>query len=380
MRSNKKNVKRGLGIDVLMVAIFTGVIFFAPTIFFASKQRDRFSKDGNGRGLILPFGFGSGEAMSSGKASFLKKEDMVIFYNVYIPPTKKDQGNALWIVKGQLKRRGESKAANATVNYVQIGANIPFPCHQCNQIEHHESGDEVLTIQHLYEYCVANQDSKVVYIHDKGSFHPSYKNRKYEQMLTKSVFTDECLDITPDKCTVCAARFTPFPAITSPGNMFVAHCSYVRHLIPPVKFHDAMLSMYNMIESNIYLKLKYRYRKRPSWMGLHRYAMEQWIHSHPANKPCDVLREDWTAGYKRLPDTTEWVPDLRKAPSFSWDHLSNHGRDFASTWYDVPGRLFAYQYLYGEQPGLDWWGWEFYANKDATSGDEESEFGIESFA
>ena len=102
---------------------------------------------------------------------------LAIFYNVYIRP--EEPNNGLRIVKEQLRDRAQQKPLrDATVYYTKIGStNATFPpCESCVELASLETGNEVVTLQKLYEYCMdsekKNLSKRVIYIHNKGtSFH-----------------------------------------------------------------------------------------------------------------------------------------------------------------------------------------------------------------
>ena len=116
-------------------------------------------------------------------------DDIAIFYNIYIPPRNR-KFRTLNIVKEQLEFRENSIAPNGPLYYVTIGKDIGKleNCNNCEKIKHYTSGDEVNTLSHLYEYCSTNQEAKVAYMHNKGSFHYSPTNTKFRNMLTKALF------------------------------------------------------------------------------------------------------------------------------------------------------------------------------------------------
>ena len=117
--------------------------------------------------------------------------DIVVFYNVYV----NDPDRVMKIVKEQLEHREKSIAQNAPLYYVTIGKDVGElkNCKSCKRIEHHDKGSEIVTLSHLYEYCTNHQDSKVVYMHNKGSFHFSKKNTMFRNMLNKGVLSSDCI-------------------------------------------------------------------------------------------------------------------------------------------------------------------------------------------
>ena len=105
-------------------------------------------------------------------------DDIAIFYNIYIPYRASD--NAVRIVKEQLEHRKDSNVANAKLYYVTIENDIGEleNCDNCEKIMHLNVGSEVDTLSHVLNYCTINQDKKVIYMHNKGSFHRKACNEK----------------------------------------------------------------------------------------------------------------------------------------------------------------------------------------------------------
>ena len=145
-----------------------------------------------------------------------KRDDITIFYNVYIP---EDHDHALNIVREQLQYRENSIYPLAPLYYMTIGKDIGKleNCTNCRKIHHHNIGNEIETLSSLYEYCATHQSEKVAYLHNKGSFHATVENARLRIMLNKAVFSEECLLLkTPTnalktKCNICSSRFSPIP-------------------------------------------------------------------------------------------------------------------------------------------------------------------------
>mmetsp|Transcript_32255 Transcript_32255/g.48659 ORF Transcript_32255/g.48659 Transcript_32255/m.48659 type:complete len:126 (+) Transcript_32255:527-904(+) len=112
--------------------------------------------------------------------------------------------------------------------------------------EYLHKGDEVDTLQALWQHCVAHPHEIVSYFHDKGSFHNTSENVKARRLGTKSTFhfhADSILRNNLHECNVCTARFSTQPQYASAANMWTAHCDYVRKLLPPKTYSAAMQTM-----------------------------------------------------------------------------------------------------------------------------------------
>lgn len=229
------------------------------------------------------------------------KIDLAVFYNVFISPD--NITNGLRIVKEQLRARNQSPTLrNATLYYTQIGAtNVSLPeCHNCKEISKVQKGNESLTLQAMYEYCMINPTrGRVIYIHDKGSFTVNEKNERLRRALTKAVFSSECTNMhranpnmedhedEEDFCDVCSATIAVYPYLSTPGNMFLAECNYVRKLIPPNQFEERMLRLMHKAWNSTWRELGFPREPpermdwqmyRESWVGVGRYSMEHWIY------------------------------------------------------------------------------------------------------
>merc|ERR1711862_304823 len=202
---------------------------------------------------------------------------------------------AVSYIKEQLESRSNSIYPNAPLYYLSTGKDIGgIPnCTNCEQLEHNAIGDEVLTLSKLYEFCLEHPEKNVAYIHNKGSFHPSERNDLMRRMLTKSVFSEECLHLkSPIKsknhpsncqCNVCGSRFSPLPHFHTPGNMWVGSCSYISNLIHPKVFGKTMDKITQCAPVSRFGKATEIY---PCNVGRDRFASEHWVHSHPDACPC----------------------------------------------------------------------------------------------
>merc|ERR1712151_874559 len=96
--------------------------------------------------------------------------------------------------------------------------------------------------------------------------------------------------------------------------------------------------------------------------GYGRSAAEHWVYSHPTVVPCDLHNSSsFLWGYSRYPSLPgyDFEPELKLAPRFTPD---TYGRiRVCGNWgLSLQDRLVEYQSLYGEEPPLDWWGWNLY--------------------
>ena len=215
---------------------------------------------------------------------------------------------------------------------------------------HRTGGNEVDTLQKLWEFCNNNSQNNleqqmVVYLHSKGSFHPSEDNDNLRRFLTRGALSHECATL-PHNCTVCSSRMSPIPHSHTSGNMWLAKCSYIQQLLDPDTFVSAMGHKIN------------------ACFGTGRYASEHWIHSHPSNRPCDLYTNpQFVWNYAGIPTITEFEDNLSLDMAPRFPKALYHTPPGVCR-YDgprFPARMEEYQRLYHvHKPEDDWWGWNFF--------------------
>ena len=324
------------------------------------------------------------------------KLNLAIFYNTYVPVNATEKipdpkRYAHRVITEQLKlRETDPYLSKTTLYFSQLGnMEYRFPkCDPCQKLVKAREGDEVITLQKLYEYCTNNPFHRVIYMHSKGTFNRGHGNRVLRRYLTKGIFSKECYDMPLDgTCDVCSSHFVTFPFHTVEGNMFVAECDYVSKLIPPKNFaqkKSAMLNkIWNLTDSDKDETFKIKNKKqqwgldwqfrRESWVGLGRYAMEHWIHSHPTVRPCDVF--DQKQGHTFIKENKVDLENVelkrqmapRKKvntnniakPKRQWepDQMDKNG---THPWFQLPGRLYEWNALYGSAPQNTSWVYSHY--------------------
>ena len=278
----------------------------------------------------------------------MERTPIAIFYNLFVQ-NEADIQRVSNLVQEQFQWLNSSLHNVVYVN--SIGTPLPMIHNLTNatkivSIGHQTEGNEIDTLQKLWEICnnTQNRDQMVVYLHSKGSFHPSEKNDKFRRFVTRGALSHECATL-PHNCTVCSSRMSPTPHSHTPGNMWLAKCSYIQTLLPPYEFQIAMGSTDN------------------DFFGSGRYAAEHWVHSHPSNHPCDLYtNRDYVYGYGSVPSIHDLESNwsLEMAPRFS----SNAYYPCQRCRRDSPTlehRIDEYQRLYQvNKPEHDWWGWFFF--------------------
>jgi len=315
------------------------------------------------------------EELQLGVTSPKEHSDRAVFYNVFIPHEGKHRKSALKIVREQLQQLNQSRymTSHVKLNYNLIGPKnstkvIQKFCKKytkvhCNLLQHYDEGDEGLTLDNLFNYCADNPTSIVTYMHDKGSFHPSDSNDRMRFMLTRAVFTEECQTLNPNVCNICSARFSFLPHMHFPGNIWTAHCSYIKKLIPPTKFPQAMQNMVNSVQKN-YPEFNLDALELdtcPYRVGMGRFAYEHWATSHPDVYPCDVYDGPYRRSYRNLPEKKMlWKANLQYAGWMPQSKFVLSQQD-KSTWFCGGGRLHEFMYLYGKLPPSESFVWDQYS-------------------
>ena len=223
-------------------------------------------------------------------------------------------------------------------------------------LSYHKSGDEKLTLHYIWEYCqnvsdAEAHDTKVVYLHPKGSFHNTTENTGMRQATTVAALSRECANL-PDTCNVCSHRFSPVPFPHTSGNMWLARCSYIKTLVKPNKF-----------ESKI--NVLFRRHRGHNCKGKRRLAQEHYIHHGPEVQPCDLMNESWyTWNYDdRL--SAKFERNLQPAPRFNYTSYIKHW--CTDSGIDVRQFLEVTNYIYEKIPPQAWYGWSWYPNATALA-------------
>jgi hypothetical protein len=283
-----------------------------------------------------------------------------IFYNLFIG--KKE--DIPWVAK-LMREQLESNFipgihGPVLVNSIGPVSNLSTlqlpPSIDARLVKHYSQGDEVLTLHDLWQYCRRNDthlQQRVIYLHSKGSYNPKKENDQLRAYLTRGALSRECSTMPIDKCSVCSSRMSPMPHPHTPGNMWLSRCDYVRQLIDPQQFTEAM--------QRVITKWK-MLGQRAFCMGYDRYAVEHWVHSHPTVQPCDVDgSSNYVWNYDGIPDTN-FSLDLQPAPRFRpYSVFVKSGLckgNLGGT--SLHERLAEYAILYGQAPPDGWFGWDFY--------------------
>jgi len=329
------------------------------------------------------------------RAAFLESSatNRAVFYNVYVTQ-EFEQRTFRLIINNQARGVEGSPFGTSPLYYNMIGFNSTrVVCRSgmtCTKLRYIPEGNEVDTLQDMYDYCMDRPHHVVAYIHDKGSFNFSPSNSRVRRLATKAALSSACYNISEGNntnndnditCDVCSLNFNIKHHPHTSGNMFAAKCSYIKTLIPPKQFEIKRLQMIQGMLMNTSLLQQFsclrecifetltepdnttmeKTAAQPEiWidkmLSLGRYAYESWVYSSPMVEPCDVLSESIgkfdTGG-------EAWQPELTKARFAPVSNTFGIGKlDFLQGY----GKLFEYHTLYGTAPGQDSWFWRAWKN------------------
>ena len=139
-----------------------------------------------------------------------------VFYNVFV----KDQGEKDRVLRDIVEDQlGDiDPTVHGPVYVTSIG--VPIEVEGAVGVQHFENGNEEESLHLLWMYCRKNPTQRVVYLHSKGSFHPSDDNDKLRSFATKAALSKQCDEATKtiDSCDVCSGRFSPLPHAHTSGK------------------------------------------------------------------------------------------------------------------------------------------------------------------
>lgn len=277
------------------------------------------------------------------------QSEFAIFYHIFVPQEEPEQSNALRIIDEQMHQIAKSYAASSNSNYRAkpnklyyntLGApNVVNETYmarycdkllhflECEHLHHFDKGTEELTLTGVHQHCSQQPESewnrnamddnnkektsttkverdarRVVYMHNKGSFHEHPFNEQWRRLMTYSVTSEECLHPSDGTCNLCGLYFVAERGFFMPGNFWTARCDYVERLKEPKRF--AVRSTEVMKEA-LLMNLKHEfdfdmYAFADENYGVDRYADELWVGGHPSIQPCDLSmgkQENFGTGY-----------------------------------------------------------------------------------
>ena len=310
---------------------------------------------------------------------------LAIFYHILVPYGSDEANLVKETIRGQLLDlfHGLSNSPDspaATVYYTVVGQELeegfisricgyfPKQISSCILLQHMESGLEEHTMQSLHEYCQNHQDDRVIYLHMNGSNQASEWQDDWRRHLTQAVVSPECLvRAVNEQCDVCGLLFLAQPSYNFVGNIFNSQCSYIRRLIPPMEYGGRMDNLIDaakeMFENGTLAFNGPGWALDPWIMGTGQFALEHWLGSHPSlERVCDLAKRREKEYWKTLPvearEPEDW--DLQRFPRDAlWcpatdvelpDYCNIDFLERSKVYHLLPGRIFKWDFLYGEVP------------------------------
>lgn len=208
-----------------------------------------------------------------------------------------------------------------------------------------------------------------MYIHNKGSYHPSETADVVRRLGTRAALSRAC---SPSgrkryRCNACGLSFRLVLHLHYAGNMWSADCGYVRELLHPqvytrVRYHlcphlvlDAQTERSGDGDQRPHPRRRHPAEKHCflntsdaakliSANGWHRFAHERWIASHPSLLPCLVYRGSYRHDFRSRME--EWKVRLER-PVYLGDS------PYGGTLETCAFHLDSTRYTYGHVEGYD---------------------------
>lgn len=318
-------------------------------------------------------------------------QHLAVFINAYIPEENKETRvvtaqNALQILREQIGQINNSYAQkhNVSVNLVTVGRDFDNNSNIVDKlcadtsggwvkcIPHSGGSGELDTLQLLHNYCLTAPDTaRAIYIHNKGSFHPSPKNDRWRRSMTDAVVSEGCLNPPNSSCNACGLLFEAPPRLFTllfPGNFFAASCQYIKRLLPPLYFEERHTEAVQRAIRTSLSSDQFYFSKYKKWsLGLKRFTSEHWIGSHPSIRPCDVSVEEdywYWENHDHSVGEFQWSMFPRRAYNASHEFAMNVSyldmHDIRLRYYDLlPGLLYLWRELYNSTPPESSWIWSW---------------------
>jgi hypothetical protein len=315
-----------------------------------------------------------------------------VFYNAYFPPEAATDDSVkeriLGILREQMRQVGiESALAgrdNVVVRTVTIGALLDYAtilADACSDIKlacthegHYAQGFEMVTQQHLLEYCQLpeNESHLVGYIHNKGSFHPSPRQDSMRRGMTADALSEYCMTnldttaTTSNSCNVCGHAFRSAWGPMMWANFWSARCDYVKNLVPASSLQErnafAFKHRPHQMTTDLFKDEAINYAQPVD----PRFAAEIFVGTHPKLVPCSKQHGgEWWSGdppqrFREL-ILSHVVPYKENGKTYDqhMDELESDGHAVTDYWM-LPGLLWRYHILYNEMPPDDSWIWRHY--------------------
>ena len=218
----------------------------------------------------------------------LKKLDVVYYLTIggaheAIPDDIKMKFDRLYPLKNFRTTTSNSSSDRSTAGGTTSFSSSSLQTRKFSKFVHlaakYDSMDETATLNYIYNFCQTHPKSKVLYFHNKGSFHYTSFNINFRQFLDCYVLNPHCLDAFEDDPSLdtCGWRFSVYPNPHYSGNYWWAQCSYINKLVHPASM---VLNETFAFESS----------RLPKYLASNkRHFAEAWVGSYPVINAADCM-------------------------------------------------------------------------------------------
>ena len=275
---------------------------------------------------------------------------------------------------------------------------------QCIHMNHYESDTfEEVTLTRSREYCQKYPNHTIIYVHNKGAYHPSPKNTRWRRYMTAAVTGKHCLQSVTttamtttsqqesttqqqqqqqqqpeSSCNICGLVATAIPWIHFTGNFFTARCSYIKELLPPETYVKELETNVVPIIHRMKTQGKLTFGMFPyddAYIGLGRFSNEHWPCSHPSVQLCDVTGNttiiDWKTNNHPIPtndftwslfphSNEEQLPIGKNNNAKRKNNNKNQQKKRLREYYHMAGNMLKWITLYNQIPNDSSWVWKYY--------------------
>jgi hypothetical protein len=234
-----------------------------------------------------------------------KEVNLAIFYNLWLPSGDENEEKRQKIMQDVLAPQIEQLALSFAIQnhtkapvplyYTKIGYpisdvwmnDITFPFNlKAVPLKHYEKAYEDVTIDALRGHCIAHPHHDVIYVHPKGSYHPSEKQNQKRKEGTRMASSQDCAKhLESDQCNACGAQLTTTTQPHFSGNFWRAKCAYIRQLQPARDMDELFHHAKSTVPSQMSFETGYQ---KACYFGFERFASELWIGTHPSFRPCPI--------------------------------------------------------------------------------------------
>jgi hypothetical protein len=221
-----------------------------------------------------------------------------------------------------LNLRGTDKTHRSYVNgTTPTTPTTPISDKYVHLAHYAKKAGEVQTLSYLQRFCHLNPLSKVLYFHNKGSYHPSPRNDLFRSLLNAFVLNPHCLSaLDTHAYDTCGWRISPVPTVHYSGNFWWARCAYINQLVDPL---SQQTNNTFQTASKVSKEIKGGV-KGGCLYDKSRYFAESWVGSAPTIHPADCMNSSVESSFlfgNGLPTVAdEWSSGLPCSTASSYLH------------------------------------------------------------